>query len=438
MPVLKEYQLTGAKWLKDASFGAILGDQMGLGKSAEAIQACTDAGHKKAIVLCPAIGTLNWQREFELWADAPPELEIHSYAMLVRHAKLRKRLREWKADVLICDEAHYLKNKDSKRTQRVYGPGANGNGLCTHVGQVWLLTGTPALRDALDLWTHLHALWPGLLRHGGMILGRMEFMQRYCHWRMAEYEPQVTGLRRETLPELQLILDIVMLRRKVEQVAPELPPMHWANPYIVDAGTLTPELKRLEGGDEAAALKRVLNAAQDDVTHSLSTGVKPIELPTLRRLTAMAKAPHVGDLIADELASKQYEKIVVFATHTQAIKILDLKLRKYNPIKIQGGQTVAERQRCIDEFTDDPALQVAIVQQQAGNHLINLQAANQVAFLEQSWLHEENIQAAKRCHRIGQTRPVYVRTFGLRGSIDETLTRVLTRRAQSNHELLEE
>ena len=64
----------------------------------------------------------------------------------------------------------------------------------------------------------------------------------------------------------------------------------------------------------------------------------------------------------------------------------------------------------------------------AAGTLITLTAANQVVFLESSWVPADNAQAAMRCHRIGQTRPVFVRVVGLAGSVDEQVQATLRRK----------
>lgn len=436
---LRPYQLRGAAWLANSRY-AMLADDMGLGKSAQVVTAAQQAGARKAIVICPAIGVINWRREFEKWLPPGqvPELEIHSYTSIVRKPKLRAKLRDFKADVCIADEAHYLKNPRSKRTSRIYGPGCNQHGLIEHVGAFWPVTGTPALRDAMDLWPHFHALWPDLIRHTAGVLGRNQFMERYCTWRMTQYEAKVTGLRRDTLPELRMVLDLVMLRRTAAEVAPDMPKIMWPDPITIDAGPLNVELKEMEQHEEFDQLRRVLDAAGEDLTKDLYTAADPIVMASARRLTAVIKSGYIANLIYDELRAGLYDKIVIFAHHSEAISKVADALQSFDPILIQGGQTVESRQRAIDKFSNNNQCRVAVAQQQAANHLINLEAASQVAFVEQSWLHGENVQAAMRCRRLTQTRTVFVRTFGLKGSVDEQVNASLSNRARMYLQLMDD
>jgi SNF2 family DNA or RNA helicase len=78
---------------------------------------------------------------------------------------------------------------------------------------------------------------------------------------------------------------------------------------------------------------------------------------------------------------------------------------------------------------------VLIGQLQAAGTAINLTAANQVLFAESSWVPAENLQAAKRCHRMGQHRPVFVRISALDDSIDELIADTIQRKLENHIEI---
>ena len=137
------------------------------------------------------------------------------------------------------------------------------------------------------------------------------------------------------------------------------------------------------------------------------------------------------------MADDAYDKIVIFAYHTDAIQTLYDKLKDFNPVVVAGGMATADRQAAIDNFQDDPKVRVFIGQITACSTAITLTAANQVAFVEMDWVPAVNAQAAKRCHRIGQTKPVIVRTFGLVNSVDEIVAKTLAKKAQMISEALD-
>jgi len=420
------YQREGAKFLA-ARDRALLADGMGLGKTMQAIAAAAQVDAQSIVVVCPAIARPMWRREFAAWGHGPVPTVL-SYDELTRGWGTRFHFGEG-VDLLILDEAHYLKSRDAKRTRAVYGMHCRGDGLASKAARVWLLTGTPAPNDVSELWTHFRALWPDLLPGDGKWL---TFVQRYCHTDATMYGLKILGNKRDTLPELRERLRRVMVRRRAEDVLTDLPPLVWQH-QTIEAKDIDPALRDIEASDTVKALRAVL--ADEGATPADADN---IALASLRRLTGMAKAGVVGNLLAEELGDGAYEKVIVFAHHRDVIAELLDNLSKFGAVSVTGDTPQAARQRAIDRFQGDPRCRVFIGQIQACATAITLHAASQVVFVEASWTPSDNTQAAKRAHRIGQLRPVFVRMFGLAGSIDEAVTRVLARKAQQINQLLEE
>lgn len=434
--VLKPYQEQGARWLALRKY-ALLADDMGLGKTPISIAACDLVGATRVVVVGPAIGRVNWNREFQRWSLLGAAVRVFSFDELVRDKRKRDAVRAFKPHVIIVDEAHALKNRDSKRTKAVYGKHCHNTGLASIAPYVWILTGTPAPNDVTELWTHFRALWPEWITFEGAPLNFVGFATRYAEWKADEWGGiKVFGNNQKTLPELKQSLNSVMLRRRAKDVLPELPPIVWRPTYLIPREHVSAQLLELEQSEQVQELVRVFDASVDGTTRDLFTAEEPVALATVRRLTAEIKAPVVGELIAQELSDHAYDKIVIFARHRAALEILRDRLEAFGVCEVKGGQTDAKRQKAIDLFQSDGRVRVALVQLDAGYHTITLHAAAQVAFLEQAWTPDINVQAAKRCHRFGQTRPVFVRNFGLEGSIDEAVSQALSRKAQATLELL--
>lgn len=418
---LKPYQVEGAVFLSQRK-AAFLADQMGLGKSAQAIEAANLINAKKIVVICPAIARTNWRREFEMWGRGEVELLVESFDKVATRQELRKEIAAMAPDVLIVDEAHYLKTRTSKRTKALYGVGCKHTGLAASAKHVWLLTGTPCPNDAGELWPHLRALWPSLIGEKNYI----EFIERYCVTQKSVYGLKILG--NKNAPELRGVLSKIMLRRKADDVLKDLPPISW-HVTPVEPDHVLKDLVAFEQTEEVIALRQ-----------SLEDGFVPtdtIAMATLRRVTGEAKAQVAARLIKDELESDAYQKIVVFVQHLDLGKTLSAELEKFGTIFLNGSTTTTMRQRYIDDFQRDASKRVFIGQLQACSTAITLHAANQVLFVEQSWVPAENAQAAKRCHRIGQSKPVFVRTLALSKSIDEAVARVLARKSQAISELME-
>lgn len=427
MTQLFPYQQTGVEFLA-ARDRALLADGMGLGKTAQAIVAANMVGAKTVVVVCPAIARTNWRREWDRWGTGQ-DLHVYSYDAIVRRASAKDELKALAPDVLILDEAHYLKSRTSKRTKAFYGPFLRGDGLAACAKRVWLLTGTPCPNDVTELYPHLRGLWPELLPGDGKF---QTYLDRYVLWDATPFGMKILGNKKAALPELRAVLSSVMLRRRAEEVLKDLPPIMWQE-VTLDPGRLDPALAAIEASPEIKALRAVLedpNATLEDADQ--------IALATLRKITGQRKAELVVDLVREELRENAYQKVLIFAHHVDVIERMRAALDEFGAVMILGRSPQTQRDQAIDAFQNDPFCQVFIGQIQACATAVTLTATNQVVFAEMSWTPADNLQAAKRAHRIGQDRPVMVRTVSLAGSIDEAITRTLARKSRQINEVFEE
>lgn len=426
---LDPYQVDGARFLASRR-RAILGDGMGLGKTPQAIRAADIVCAHEVLVLCPAIGRAMWRRSFARWGRVPRRVEVYSYTKYAKDRKLRRSVeaRAAEIDVLILDEAHYLKNRDSDRTQTVYGRYCVGDRITASVSHAWLLSGTIAPNHAAELWTHLRAMWPQCIpfnRERPMTFD--EFALRYCEMKPGSIGLTVMRNRAAFLPELRAVLAAIMLRRTY---VPGLPELLGPFEYVVEAEQLHADLARLEANIDEGARALILEMAEKGVAVSDS-----FPIATLRRLTGIAKAPTVGALIADEMSCGQYDKIVLFAYHTEVLDLLEQALSKFRPVRVDGKTSEKRRVDAEHQFQTDPSRRVFLGQILAAGTTITLHAAAEVGLVEMSWTPADNAQAIKRAHRYGQKRTVRARAFTLAGSIDEDVGRVLARKTRMTLEL---
>jgi SWI/SNF-related matrix-associated actin-dependent regulator 1 of chromatin subfamily A len=456
------YQEYGAKWLAGKR-QAYLCDVMGLGKSAQLVRACDLVGATSILVVCPAAARVNWTREFQRFSpldrkhaailagtDADnidsAEVVAVSYDILANKAVL-KRLTQRKWDVLILDEAHFLKDRRALRTKAVYGK------LAPLANYVWRASGTPAPNNVAELWTSLRSAQITQLGH-------TEFTQRYCTGFESSYGFKITGTKNET--ELKALLALFMLRRTKSQVMTQLPPLVFKHVTVArspvdldpwffeqyhrldpDANIAQRKLVEKISADSSLVKQSIaaianrpvpggrpecyeLNTQNDDTLRTLeSLGAS---LPTLRRYIGLAKVPEIAAIIANELETDQYDKIVLMCVHMHVIEQVRIKLKKFHPVTLYGGTPATKRQQNIDRFQKDKSCRVFIGQVVAAGTAITLTAASELAFVEQSWVPAENAQAAMRVHRIGQTRSVRVRVFSCDNTIDEQVNNVLIRK----------
>lgn len=394
------YQRAGAAWLAGRARG-YLADDMGLGKSAQAIVAADAALADHVCVICPASVRANWEREIETWS-----LGLWTYEVLSYDAAVRRGLPE--ADTYILDEAHYLKTATTKRTRTCLGAGSP----LADAARVWALSGTPAPNHVGELHTWLRFFQA----HEG--LSYRQFLDRYTNWMMTDYGPKVFGNKRAAMPDLKAKLERVMLRRLKADVAKDLPAVRW--------------------GDISLA-SNVVYSDKLVATDVLIPDTLPAEdehIARLRREVGDAKASALGDFIAEELESSG-EKIVVFAWHRSVMDKIEQKLARFGVARIDGDTPTPKRLPIVDRFQGDAACRVFLGQIVAAGTGITLTAASHLIFAEMSWTPGDNAQAAMRVHRIGQTQPVLIRTATLKGSLDEAVNAVLARKTRGLEQLYE-
>lgn len=427
MDHLFEYQKTGAQFLAENP-AAFLADGPGLGKTIQVIAACDMLGLKKVAVVCPAIAKINWKREFAKWGKVEREILIYSYDKLTISKEARTELAKFEPDVLVLDECHALKNRQAKRTKYIYGQHCRGDGLVKFADRVWLLSGTPFSNSLADFWTHLKAIWRYPLNY-------IDYTLYFCRTWSGQFGLKILGNKPERVEEFKTILKSIMLRRRAETVLKDLPPLVWGEASVEVSGWDDAKVAVDEREQEAISLI-IQNALTNGDLSDKVDAIAP-HIASLRRMTALAKAKPIAAQVAQELEDGAYEKVIVFAYHRDAIDAISKELSKFNPVTVVGGMASADRQAAIDNFQNDPNVRCFVGQITACNAAITLTAANQVVYAELDWSNSTNAQAAKRAHRIGQTRPVFIRVFSLANSVDEIVSRVLTNKAKMISEVLD-
>lgn len=450
------YQREGAAWLAKNKY-ALLADEMGLGKTAQAITALDMLDAKPVLVLCPAVARLNWIREFETFSKRPlrylalmsktdismissADVIVSSYDLAMSSAVLPAlRRRRWGACVL--DESHYLKNRRAKRTRAVLGH------LAPMAGRVWALSGTPAPNNPSELW-------PLLRVFGATGLDYWGFTRRYCTLRETPFGTQITGGR--NIDELRGVIAPVILRRKKEQVMKDLPPIRFDD-VVVEASALgkdvlstyfdnylswPPEKRWTVFHEDMAKQLRMV----ETVTQELGMGADSMKVleglesrvKSLRRYVGLQKVPKVLEMVRAELEAGAYPKIVLFAVHKDVLTELHEGLRDFGAVKLFGGTPALKRDKIVRKFQTDPKCRVFVGQVVAAGTAVTLTAAHNVMFVEADWTPANNQQAAMRCHRIGQDKPVFVRFAGMANSIDERIQRVLKQKTRTLTKLFDE
>jgi SNF2 family DNA or RNA helicase len=429
----------------------MLADDPGLGKTLQAVLVAQGLNARRILVVAPAIGRVSWPIEVrKFWPGmlthtrVPPYngtpgdwivnddlLLILSYDVFSQPAAMRrwaKPLRERRWDLLVLDEAHYLKNL-SNRTVAIYGGRSGHLGIQAQADRVLLLTGSPTPNHAGELFPHYRTFWPDLLTHEGKPLGEADFQERYTRYTDGPWGRAVHGSQGQEV--LRKAFAPVILRRRRKDVLPELPPLQVED---VPLGFSPPNGMSniyLSHRDTVERLMAVPVDALPDVLRA-----DEIHLATLRRLLGDMKVTLAAEWARERLECG-VDKILLFAWHIDVIDRLKYQLVDFGPVTITGQTGTEERERNVGLFQNDAQTRVFIGQVKAAGSAITLTAAAQVGIVEPSWVPGENDQVIARAWRLGQARPVLASFLYLPGSLDQRIMRAFRRKAAELMELYE-
>lgn len=426
MKPLYPYQTEGAEWLAQRG-RALLADEPGLGKTAQALVAARQIGARRTLVACPASVVDNWIREWRMFAPDMPAPTVFSYDRLRDVAAAHMTDIDW--DCLILDEAHYLKNPSAGRTKVLFGEKCDGvGGLVSRCKSVFALTGTPAPNNSSELWALMRAVFPESLCRNGKVMTHWNFQNKFCVLKSNGFGVKITGGK--NLDQLRERLAPFCLRRKKTDVLKGLPAISFESLPLSSASAFA-AMQKYEQTPEGARIRAALASSDESALAKLTP-----EVATLRRLIGLAKVPVVIDWCKDWLDSGG-EKLVLFAYHKEVITALQGGLLPYHPVSLHGATPADLRQRAVDSFQGNPHYKVFIGQIQAAGIGITLTASSNVVFVESSWVPAENEQAAMRIHRIGQRDACLIRFATLAGSLDEQIQRACRRKLTDIRRLFE-
>jgi SWI/SNF-related matrix-associated actin-dependent regulator of chromatin subfamily A-like protein 1 len=424
---LMEFQEQGVERLAKARRAMLVWDP-GVGKTPTAVRACVEAGARSVLVFCPPIARDVWRQHFEDWSNfgqfASQTLRIVPYSQMqgpvIRDGALH---RPW--DVVILDEAHYLKNPRAYRTQGIYGLTIDLRGSpLEEARHIWCLTGTPVLNHAAEFWTHLHALAPETIRMGRRTLDEEQFIRSFCVTRTSPHTERgyrVVGSRNthELAARIRPFID----RKRLKDVLLDLPELRIVDHALPADTPISDELRQelVKASSLLGELddEDLLEAAQNDIA----------SFSTLRRLIGRAKVDAVAELIEDQLKDALDAKLIVFVHHREVIEALEARLKRA-VLVIHGGTPIPQRDRAIKNFQTNPLYRVIILAIEAAGEAITLNAANNVIIAEPSPVPAKNFQAIARAHRKGQKNPVLARFVLLPGTLDHRLMSLIARKTR--------
>jgi SWI/SNF-related matrix-associated actin-dependent regulator 1 of chromatin subfamily A len=376
----------------------ILADDMGLGKTTSTIIAALESGSKKVLIICPATLKINWKREIENYSDktiyiaegknfsTDADFVITNYDIIKNFHDPKKKddsqVLTANFDLVIVDEAHYIKNATAQRTKLI-------NDIVKKTERLWLLTGTPMTSRPIDYFNLLSLIDSPVAKNW------MAYAIRYC----AGYQFNVGGRKvwnvtgASNLEELRDRTLGLTLRRLKENVL-DLPDK-----------IITPVYLRLKSKQYEEVMGEYYDWYDKNPEESKSLTVQFSKLTKVRQIIADEKIAHTIELAENIL--EQDKKVIIFCNFTDSLNKITEHFGKA-AVKLDGSMSKPERQHSVDQFQDNPKVKVFVGNIKAAGVGITLTAAEAVIMNDLSFLPSDHAQSEDRAYRYGQKNNVLV------------------------------
>jgi SWI/SNF-related matrix-associated actin-dependent regulator 1 of chromatin subfamily A len=376
----------------------ILADDMGLGKTTSTIIAALEAGSKKALIICPATLKINWKREIENYSDktvfiaesknfnTEADFVIINYDIIKNFHDTKKKdesqILASNFDLVIVDEAHYIKNATAQRTKLI-------NDIVKKTDRLWLLTGTPMTSRPIDYFNLLSLIDSPVAKNW------MAYAIRYCQG----YQFNVGGRKvwnvtgASNLEELRDRTLGLTLRRLKENVL-DLPDK-----------IITPVYLRLKSKQYEEVMGEYYDWYDKNPEESKSLTVQFSKLTKVRQIIADEKIAQTIELAENIL--EQDKKVIIFCNFTDSLNKITEHFGK-SAVKLDGSMSKPERQYSVDQFQDNPKVKVFVGNIKAAGVGITLTAAEAVIMNDLSFLPSDHAQSEDRAYRYGQKNNVLV------------------------------
>ena len=436
---MREYQLAGLNWmirLFDHGINGILADEMGLGKTLQTISLLGYLHEYRGItgphmVVVPKSTLGNWMNEFKRWCPVIRTFKFHgnaeereaqkaqylvpggfdvcvtSYEMVIKEKNALKKF-HWR--YIIIDEAHRLKNENSRLSLVLRMFNTNNR---------MLITGTPLQNNLHELWALLNFLLPEVFGSAG----------QFDEWFSNVEEGE--GGSDAVVAQLHKVLRPFLLRRLKTEVETSLPPK---KETILKIGMtemqktfykriLQKDIDIVNSGADRSRLLNIVMQLRKCCNHPyLFQGAEPgPPYITGEHLIESSGKLALLDKLLPRLQQRG-SRVLIFSQMTRLLDILEdyLMYRSYQYCRIDGSTDGAVREDHIDAFNREGSEKFCfLLSTRAGGLGINLATADTVIIYDSDWNPQMDLQAMDRAHRIGQKKEVQVFRFCTDGSVEE-------------------
>jgi SNF2 family DNA or RNA helicase len=485
------HQRAGVKFLSTAK-KALLADEPGLGKTAQAIRSLKQLQSQgeqvfPSLIVCPNTLKKNWAREFKKWW---PDSGLNIQVITGTAAQRRKQFEQENVDVyiinweslrthsrlsaygsialakciecgghderttlnkceihkrdlnlidfksVVADEMHRSKDPKSKQSRALWA--ATGDAKVR-----FALTGTPIANNVLDLWAILHWIapeeWPSKTRW----IDRMVDTMLNAFGGM-----MVLGVKPHMESEFQATVNPRMRRMLKANVLPWLPEMMFERRDVEMSTKQAKAYKQmrdnmiaeLESGETLVAASVLTQTTR--LTQFASSFAELVTDENTGEPKAILAEPSCKvDALLDDIKSGDFgeDSVAVCAVSRQLIELLSARLtkEKIEHGLITGAQNEEERQKAVDDFQSGK-IKWILFTAQAGGVGITLTAARRLVMLQRPWSLVDHKQAIDRIHRIGSEihDSVIVMDYVTESTIEERVLQVLETKADNFEQIV--
>lgn len=425
----------------------LIGDEPGLGKTLQSIGVIDCAHAYPCLVICPSSLKINWQREFEKFADVkalvldnatrttfPYLLTMKMYQVAIVNFESLRKYFVWdiKAngtfrlkDVVFSPSINIFKSVIIDESHRVKDPGAQQTiftkGICTGKRYIAMLSGTPVVNRPEDLVAQL-SIMERLAEDFG---GRGKFLSDYCSFGKDQEDQQAEALAKLS----EKLYNKCMIRREKKSVLTELPEKTRTDLHV----ELDAESRKIY--DTAAAdlreyLEHYTECTDVEIRRKMRMEAL-VKFMTLRSLSAKGKIKQAVDFVNTFLANGK--PLILFCSYHEIVDALKKAFPK--AVSVTGRDTLVEKQAAVDSFQNGHA-QLIICSIKAAGVGLTLTASSNVAFIEFPWTYADCCQCEDRAHRIGQKDNVTCYYLLGRNTIDNVLYSIIHKKKSIANQIM--
>ena len=415
---LYPFQKVGVEFATQTKGRCLIADQPGLGKTVQAI-AYAQMNGLKTLIVCPLSVVLNWKKEIykftgkgaAVWSSNDVEGHLNHQFHIINYDAVRKAsevLREIDYDLLVCDEATALKNRNTLRYKSILGSYRERRkfpGIKTK--HVIFLTGTPVMSRPIEAFTLLNFLDKERFNNF------YHFSQRYGGWK---------GQPVRNLAELHDRTKDLTIRRKKTEVFDEFPDKQRNDLFV--------ELEPSERRKYDELLRDLFGQWKFNGKPTVST------MPALQIFLAHQKIPRLLEIIEEYLDNDR--PILIFCCFIEPLTRLYKELGSDIAGLYHGGMKKEDRQQVVDDLSEGRKKVGLFSVKAAGMGIDGLQKTiDTVVFLDRDWVPATHEQAEDRTHRIGQKNAVQVYYMTIANTIDEYMSDILKEKQKIAAEIVD-